>query len=444
MKLLVNSLYTICFVALFSGVAAQSVWEILPVPNTGTFGRYDDICFVNDSVGYAIGSVKQSGQPPRSFVYKTVDSGYTWAAVDSFAYYLRTIRFVNEQLGFLGTLDSVSLLMTTNGGSGWSSIVDTMPVKPKAICGISVADSSYIYAVGAWSGTPCVVKSANGGKNWQYINMTAHCTALVDVWFTDSLTGFVAGVAKPQTKGGVILYTSNGGATWQKVFESNAGSKEYVWKLQRLDSLRWYASVEATAPAASTRIIVSKNGGFAWDTIVVVPFKTDIQMVGFLDTLHGFAGGYYPQLFETKDGGQTWDSLVLDNNYNRFWRVSDKRAFLTGKGIYMYRDTTSVPDDTTGVITGLPALRPYDDEIKLFPNPVGNKLNIELELVLNTYVLLSIITAEGRIEKMVYDGPLSGGKHPLAISVADLPKGMHYVQLHTHLGIRTKPFIITR
>lgn len=432
------------FTGVFSICNAQGVWSIQPVPNTGTFGRYDDICFINDSTGWAIGSVKVTAQLTRSYVYKTIDSGHTWAAIDSFPYYLRTIRFANEQLGYLGTLDSVSLLRTTNGGHNWSSVVDTMPTKPKAICGISVPDSLHAYAVGAWSGTPCVVKTANGGQIWQYINMTAHCTALVDVWFTDSLTGFVAGVAKPQTKGGIILHTTNGGATWQKVFESNAGSKEYVWKLQQLDSLRWYASVEATAPAASTRIIVSKNGGFAWDTIVVVPYNTEIQMVGFLDTLHGFAGGYYPQLFETKDGGQTWDSLVLDNNYNRFWRVSDKRAFLTGKGIYLYRDTTSVPDDTTGVITGLPQLRPYDDEIKLFPNPVANQLSIELGLVVNTHVLLSIITADGRIEKVVYDGYLPSGKHPLSIAVADLPKGMHYVQLHTHLGIRTKPFIIVR
>lgn len=425
---------------------SQGIWEVLNVPGTGQYGRYDDIYFLNDSVGWAVGAV----QGNYGYVYHTSDSGNTWTLRDTFnKRYLRCIGFISDSVGFLGTLDSVSFLKTTNGGSIWHSVVDTFSVKPKSICGISIADAQTIYACGAYSGSPCVIKSTNGGNNWSYINMSSYASALVDVRFINAQQGFVTGTATPATDGGVVLYTNNGGQTWAEVFKSKAGVKEYVWKIQELDSLHWYCSLESTAPSAPTKIIYSKNGGFAWDTSIVCGFNTSIQSVGFLDTLHGFAGGYYPALFETKNGGQTWDSLPLGNSYNRFWNVNGKRAFLTGRSLYRYTDTTSIPVDTTIIdtttsIKHTPGSSAFDDRIAIFPNPGSEKITIELTLMVNSFAFVTVINNLGQVEKELWAERLNSGVTRFEINARDLSPGKHYLQLHTNLGISTRPFVVVR
>ncbi|MBK7970916.1 MAG: hypothetical protein IPK08_19450 [Bacteroidetes bacterium] len=83
------------FIFNFSSGYAQGSWAA--IPNAPSNGRYDDMYFINDSVGF----VSQDSE-----VFRTTDKGTTWTQIstlDSNIYYVRSIEFVNDTIGFAGT-----------------------------------------------------------------------------------------------------------------------------------------------------------------------------------------------------------------------------------------------------------------------------------------------------------------------------------------------------
>ena len=56
---------------------------------------------------------------------------------------------------------------------------------PAAICGLDCVGTSTVYGCGAYFGPAHVIKSTDSGDTWQFIDMSAYATALVDINFID-------------------------------------------------------------------------------------------------------------------------------------------------------------------------------------------------------------------------------------------------------------------
>ena len=102
-------------------IFAQVSWYIVPGTPTNNW-RFDDISFCNDSVGW-------TGQD--GIIYKTTDRGNTWNVTDTFEVgaYIRSIEFINDSVGFVGTLagaSSAHLYQTRNGGNSFVNIDSTI------------------------------------------------------------------------------------------------------------------------------------------------------------------------------------------------------------------------------------------------------------------------------------------------------------------------------
>ncbi len=70
---------------------AQGSWKTIEVPE-GI--RYDDIYFINDQIGWAVGNIR--GYPnPLHRIYKTTNGGSNWNPIgpSNFPVYLRSIEF---------------------------------------------------------------------------------------------------------------------------------------------------------------------------------------------------------------------------------------------------------------------------------------------------------------------------------------------------------------
>lgn len=200
-----------------------SQWTTLPNPPVV---RYDDVFFINDSVGWAAG-----GSNLR--IYTTTDGGARWREQYNSRKYLRSITFATPDLGFRGSLDS-SLYRTTDGGASWTDIAGSITPKPPGICGLSTPTADVIYGCGVWSSPAYVIKSTDGGNNWTNIDLSSFANALVDIHFSSPDTGWVAGMANPSTDGGIILYTTDGGSTWT-VKHKTLTPHDSIWKLQTPD-----------------------------------------------------------------------------------------------------------------------------------------------------------------------------------------------------------------
>ena len=288
-------------IAFFSSVSlfAQPAWH--EVLGSGSDGRYDDVFFLNENLGWAAGS--------GGFVFKTTDGGVNWELqMELNEVYIRNIEFLNENIGFLGTLDG-GFYKTTDGGTNWSLVnQDIVPDDPfsgmeDVICGMDAVGTHTIYGCGTFFGPAYVIKSTDSGATWQYIDMSAYAESLVEVLFIDENTGFASGGS---ADGGVILKTTDGGTSWTPIYQTGING-EWIWKMQRLFSNPnvMFGSVESFSPLTG-KLIKSVDGGVNWVSKPVPDI--DIQAVGFITENHGWMGGHHTGFLETFDSGTTWNT----------------------------------------------------------------------------------------------------------------------------------------
>jgi photosystem II stability/assembly factor-like uncharacterized protein len=398
---------------------AQGGWAALPVANAS---RYDDVHFIDDKTGIACNS---SGQ-----IFKTTDGGKNWQLKASTNQYLRCIKFVTPQLIFCGAIDT-AFYRSSDGGETWTDIAPTITPRIRGLCGLSSPDPATIVGVGVFYGFAFMIRSTDGGNTWTYINMQSHAQGLVEVLFLNKNEGFVSGIANLPDNGGILLYTKDGGQTWvQKARTILSG--EYIWKIQSPDPGHFFASVQTSPVASTTRMFKSSDGGNTWDIMKVANGSRYIQAIGFIDSLHGWTGGD-TTLFETKNGGSTWQALRVGRNHNRFQRINDTLAFLTGAAIYKYTDTTRRFID----------LDPYNEvhALRLYPNPVDNVLNMRAGFDAPTNVVLFIISSSGQNMKEIFRGKVEKGKATYRANVQGWPKGTYYVVMHTNEGRIVRDFV---
>jgi photosystem II stability/assembly factor-like uncharacterized protein len=404
------------FINLF--LSAQSGWRAVG-PNFNA-SRIDDIFFINDTVGWSAGSILGSGM-----IHMTRNGGTTWQLQATMSdRYLRSIEFINARTGFCGSLDS-SFYKTTDGGNTWVDIRHTLPQRIPGICGLSAPDSNTIYGVGVWFSPAFFIKSTDGGTTWTWTDMSAHARGLVEVYFINKDTGFVSGMSPVPEREGVILYTENGGQSWQKVYRSFTRN-EFVWKIQTPDRKNFFASIE-TAPGSFARIARSSDGK-NWATTVIKPAYDHIQAVGFINRWVGWAGGH-KALHKTTDGGQTWTSdTTIGSSFNRFFRVNSKVAYLSGKQVYKYNGETD---------PGLASTPDFDEihSLKVFPNPVSRLLRIETVFANPTMAHVEVTNAAGVLIATLHHGFMQADSKTFELDMQSLAAGLYFVILHTNEGV---------
>lgn len=398
-----------------------SQWTTLNIPYSS---RYDDVFFINDSVGWAAagGFTK---------IYNTIDGGSNWTLQYTSGKYLRSIEFATPKLGFCGSLDS-SFYKTTDGGITWTDIANTITPKPPGICGLSAPTSNIIYGCGIWSSPAYLIKSIDGGNTWTTIDLSSLASALVDVHFINADTGFVSGLSNPSTQGGIILYTEDGGNTWTVRYKTMT-AEDYIWKIQTPDGIHYYGSIQALPTAGNVRIVKSNDAGRTWTTSIVKNTYSYIQTIGFLDTLKGWTGGD-STLFETIDGGINWNSISVGSTYNRFFKINDSTAFLAGVKIYQY---------TVGNLTNVIDKKPFDEihSLNVSPNPVNNFINIEMTIHNKTNCKLHLYSFDGKLIQSIYDGKIEKGTKQFSIPSEKIPPQTIYLILKTNEGLLYRKII---
>lgn len=404
---------------LVSNFLSSQTWQPLTSILSNTISsnqRFDDVFFLNENLGWAANGY-------FSEVFKTTDGGTNWisqttgAALGS-SHYFRNIEFLDENIGFLGTLNQ-KFYKTTDGGTTWSLVTNITP-NPVAICGLDCVGTSTVYGCGAYFSPAYIIKSTDSGNTWQYINMSTYADALVEVLFLDENIGFAAG---KNPTGGVILKTIDGGTTWTQLYNSNIAG-DYVWKLQVLNTNQniIFGSVEGTAPNLG-KLTKSINGGLTW--IEHNAPETYTQAVGFLDENHGWMGGHSTGFYETLDGGATWTNTGVGSNLNRIFFIGNT-AYASGSTIYKMSSILSNSD--------FEEQDRVDLKIKVSPNPLSDKLNIKIDFLAEDHILIDLYDSNGKLVKnLIKDDINSAGTKSYTF---DFPysAGTYFIDFHTNTG----------
>ena len=397
--------------------SAQLTWSPLPNIASNLNGqRFDDVFFLNENLGWAANGYYAS-------VYKTTDGGATWTqqlsnAILGSNHYFRNIEFLNENIGFLGTLNG-KFYKTIDGGTTWN-LVSIAP-NPPAICGLDCVGTSTIYGCGAYFSPAYIIKSTDSGATFQRIDMSAYANALVEVLFTDENTGFASG---NNASGAVILKTTDGGTTWSTIYNGPIAG-EYVWKLQILASNPnvIFGAIEAVAPN-NGKLLKSIDGGVTWITKNAP--EPEIQAVGFVDENHGWMGGHDTGFYETTDGGDTWTNTTVGSNLNRIFFVTNDVAYACGTTIYKMTNNLAV--NQFQELARVPLV------VRVAPNPIKDKLNLEIDFRGNDHLMLGLYSETGQfIKQLKLDEIEAAGTKKYCFEFP-YPNGVYFLNLHTNTG----------
>jgi photosystem II stability/assembly factor-like uncharacterized protein len=137
--------------------------------------------------------------------------------------------------------------------------------------------------------------------------MTGIATRLVDCYFFSADSGFVfGGLGQFGSSKDLVLFTSNGGASWETKFISfpMAGS-EACWKINFINKENAFASLNHQGD--SLTYLKTSDGGASWTRKAYqISSSTFTQGIGFVNETTGWLGGEASATYETTDAGITW------------------------------------------------------------------------------------------------------------------------------------------
>lgn len=413
--------------ALFMVGSAVAQWSV--TDSTHVDARIDDLFFINADTGWFAGG--SSG-----IIGRTYNGGASWQTVYTGPDYLRSIEFATPQLGFCGALRDFNdiFLKTTDGGDTWQDISSLIPA-PLAICGLYATSPQVIYGAGVWTGPAYVIRTMDGGNSWTKFDLSNLASRLVDLYFLNDSVGYASGTAQPPSLGGVILHTGDGGETWS-VRHLTGQNQAYIWKLQSPNNGKnIYGSIESSWVPSDTRFVQSLDSGATWTTNLATTDYNYIEVIGFIDTLHGWMGGY--SLLETIDGGETWhyDTTFVGGAYDRFQRIDDNLAYMTGLEVYKYGANIS-----SGI--RVPTAPPVREWVDAFPVPANDEVTLKVHLLARSFAMISAFASDGTLVKSIHNGALPAGDSQFKLDVRDLPPGTYFLSMRTNQGMNGKVIVI--
>ena len=329
--------------ALATAAAADPAWRALP--NAPVAGRFDDVCFLDERLGWT---------GFRNKVYRTVDGGASWRMLEAPMGHIRCIAFTTPANGWIGSIvDSTVMFATTDSGLTWRPVEFPEP-RPRGICALSVVNASVVYGSGSIVGNPTVVKTVDGGVSWTSIDLSAVATGLVDCNFFTPDSGFVVGRVGTGTRSThrpIVLFTADGGTSWEPRYTSS-DSGAWCWKISFPNRRIGFASVESyDRGGPPIHCLKTEDGGQTWRKVLLSSQSSlTMQGIGFATEMRGWAGGAGDQVQQTTDGGLTWSPAGWGDRVNRIRFLTPTLGFAAGATIYKYSDPTAiVPQSFTDI-----------------------------------------------------------------------------------------------
>lgn len=378
------------------GFAQAPQWRELPNAPARS-GRHEDVFFVNPRLGWIVNGAGE--------IHKTGDGGKSWQLQWDVPYYLRSVAFTDSLAGWVGSLSSEHVLYATkDGGLSWAEITDLPALRPMGICGMSAANDSVIYAAGRYDGPARMIKTTNKGKSWSAIDLSVHARGLVDCHFWSPDSGLVVGATGRtfESQTAVILFTSDGGATWARKYQGTR-TAELCWKISFASRQTGYVSIEAfhQGPIFALK---TTDGGMTWTEKKVADGPHDMQGIGFATATLGWIGGRNPT-YETTDGGETWRQTSFGFSLNRFRMLSDTLGYAVGRTVYKYSTET-----TNGVAARAHEQPPADFRLEQnFPNPFNPATHIRYILPKTEKIAVRIYDTAGREVRTLFEGERAAG-----------------------------------
>jgi len=237
---------------------------------------------------------------------------------------LTDVCFVDQNNGWISGYTG-TMLHTTDGGTTWTP-QNILP--NNAYYSVFFTDLLNGWASG-YAGK--IVHTTDGGQTW-FDQVAPVNTDYYSSYFINSNVGWIvggdAGSFPTFIEHRVILYTSNGGASWSAQYSQSNKS--------RLNSINFVDQNNGYAAGESGIIMKTTDGGSNWSEQEIPSF--DFGNIFFTDNLTGWVTGYFlglphhPSVFKTTDGGSNWveTQFGTDEGLSDIYFVDNLRGWAVG------------------------------------------------------------------------------------------------------------------
>jgi len=359
-------------------------------PGTITFEGSSDygvanIFPLNDQVCYAC--MFPQTDPTGGYIVKTTDGGTTWAIQPTATFaadqgWADFVHFFNENDGVaMGDPNDNGFVIytTSDGGENWTLVpYAQIPTKLSSEAGLVNAYD----AVGntLWFGTSKgrIFKSIDKGNTWTA--STTGFTGMTIPIFKDENIGIASQSDSPYA----IKKTTDGGTSWTTLTPSGTFLSQ-----SHLTFVKGTRALWINVGAATDNIGSSFSSDDCASFINIDKGSVQYTSVAFLDSLTGWAGGF--------------------------------NSTSTDGGIYRWNNNWMVTTD----VNPIPSV---NQNIKLYPNPTSDLVNIEFSSPLKDRAVITVYNLLG--EKVrVFDA--ASGESSANMSVSGLGSGMYILSVES-------------
>ena len=257
----------------------------------------------NSRIVYLAGA--DSSQNP--FIYKSFDSGNTWASVGTglgqMAVNALVVSKANPQTLFLGGYNfnarTIALYKSTNGGAAWTQVGTSLGDNSVQAIAIDPTNASVVYLALNHG----VAKSTDG-TNWSILPGMGSNNVQSLAIDSSTVPVLYAGTNASSNPG--VWKSADGGQAWATVNNGLPGGSVFYLALDPTLESTIYAGV-APQPGQAAQLVKSTNSGQTWTFLA----QTDALSALAVDPLNGFNVYYETQnaLFRSGDGGGTWTQI---------------------------------------------------------------------------------------------------------------------------------------
>ena len=292
----------------------------------------------DENTAVAVGMSDMMGA--GAMVYRTVDGGVNWTFVGPYEF-----RFFFADADLISPGEGWVVGMNFIKGSVIHYYDDFTAYEEQVIPSGQIGALLDVKFVSAQTGYICgdmgyIIKTTNGGDLWVKQDVPTEMS-MDGLFFLDALTGWAAGgmvgdpsragldpinarraqVAGSKAYGGIILKTTDGGATWDILLQDEP---YHLFDVYFHDELNGFAVGERSSglPAVMLR---TSDGGVTWDEVEIPAHPMGLYglyEVQFINAFTGFAvgGGVwgfggFTSILVTFDGGETWSLEAFQPNH---------------------------------------------------------------------------------------------------------------------------------
>ena len=376
---------------IFRTTNGGSSWELIHSPSSSNI--IYSLCFKDFNVGWA---GTYSGE-----IYKTTNGGFNWTAtLVAYNKKINSLYFINQNTGWLAGESGV-YAKTTNGGIQWSG---SLP---------GSSDSFDIYFLDSLKGFVCgyekLATTTDGGSNWNIISYTN--VILSSISFINSQTGYVLGSLQNVSNysaGLYVLKTTNGGINWNNIFNETAWPNSILQlkdsHFQNENIGIYVGTMIYAGPSYSYSGVMRKttDGGMNWSNINNY-WGEGLHCIEFANSLTGFAAGT-GAIYKTTNGGV----MFIQNKEN------------------IYPQNYSL----------------YQN----YPNPFNPVTKIKFDIAGQTVgqTFLSVYDITGREIQTLVNEKLNPGTYEVTFDGSNLASGIYFYQLSKGNYVNTKKLVLLK